>query len=209
MELQFYGANCVRISTKKATVTVDDNLETLGVKSPSKEGDICLFTSDIVKGKPKAPKIVIDQPGEYEVSNVSVQGIAARAHMDEEGKQTATIYKITLDDTKIAVVGHIYPELNDDQLEALGMIDVLIVPVGGSGYTMDGTGALKVTKKIEPKVVIPTHYDDKDLKFEVPQLTLTEALKQMSMEPTETTAKFKVKHSELPENMQLVVLEKQ
>ena len=205
MELQFYGANCVRITTKKASVVVDDlNGEA------TKAGDIALFTGS--HDKPKADtKIVIDQPGEYEVSDTSVQGIAARAHMDEDKNgHTATIFKLIAEDIRVAVLGHIYPELNDEQLEALGRVDVLIVPVGGSGYTLDGIGALKLIKKIEPKIVIPTHYADKAVKYEVPQAELADVLKDISMEPKETVPKLKLKAGELfGENSQLIILERQ
>jgi L-ascorbate metabolism protein UlaG (beta-lactamase superfamily) len=68
---------------------------------------------------------------------------------------------------------------------------------------------LKLIKEIEPKLVIPTHYDDKDLSYEVPQQPLEEALKALSMEPREKVAKLKIKAGELPEITQLVVLEKQ
>lgn len=205
MELQFYGANCVRISTKKASVVVDDI-----DGSTTKSGDIALFTGS--HSKPKVDtKIVIDQPGEYEVSDTSVQGIAARAHMDEDKNgQSATIFKVIAEDIRVAVLGHIYPELNDEQLEALGRIDVLIVPVGGSGYTLDGIGALKLIKKIEPKIVIPTHYADKSIKYEVPQAALEDVLKDISMEPKETVPKLKLKSGELfGENSQLIILERQ
>ncbi|HUP26731.1 MAG TPA: MBL fold metallo-hydrolase, partial [Candidatus Limnocylindrales bacterium] len=155
------------------------------------------------------PKIIINQPGEYEVSGMSVQGIAARAHMDEAGQQTATIFKIMNDDVRVAILGHVYPELNDNQLEALGTIDVLIVPVGGNGYTLDGIGALALIKKIEPKIVIPTHYEDKSVNYEVPQQPLEEALKGLAMEPGEPLPKLKLKSGEFPETTQLVILERQ
>jgi L-ascorbate metabolism protein UlaG (beta-lactamase superfamily) len=208
VDIQYFGANCVRISTKKASIIVDDNLAQLGQKSVTKN-EIVLFTSfhDAMPGKVEA-KIIIDRPGEYEVSDTSIQGIAARAHMDEAGQHNATIFKIIDDDIRVAVVGHIYPELNDDQLEAIGMVDVLIIPVGGNGYTLDGIGALKVIRKIEPKVVIPTHYDENGLNFPVPQQPLAEALKALAMEPKEPVAKFRVKPAELTDSMQLVVLEK-
>ena len=205
MELQFYGANCVRITPKKATIVIDD-LENMATKN----GDIALFTGK--HGTPKnETKIIIDQPGEYEVSDASVQGIAARAHMDEDKSgHTATIFKVIAEDIRVAVLGHIYPELNDEQLEALGRIDVLIVPVGGSGYTLDGIGALKLIKKIEPKIIIPTHYADKAIKYEVPQAALEDVLKDISMEPKETVPKLKLKSTELlGENSQLIVLERQ
>jgi L-ascorbate metabolism protein UlaG (beta-lactamase superfamily) len=208
VDIQFYGANCVRITTKKASIIVDDNLAELGRKPVTKNGDVALFTS--IHGTPPSNvKLALDQPGEYEVSDMSIQGIAARAHMDEEAKLSATMFKIIADDIRIAIVGHIYPDLNNDQLEALGTIDVLVIPVGGSGYTLDGAGALHIIKEVEPKVVIPTHYDEKGIDFPVPQVSLDAALKALSMEPHETVGKLKLKQADLPENTQLYVLEKQ
>ena len=207
MELQYYGANCVKISGKKATIVIDDNLADLGLKSVTKPGDIALFTG--AHGDPKAEvKLVIDQPGEYEVSDISIQGIGAQSHLDEGGL-ASTIFKITGDDLRIAVVGHIHPNISEKQLEELGMIDVLVIPVGGNGYTLDATGALKLIKEIEPKLVIPTHYADKAVNYTVPQAELADALKNMAMEPKETVAKLKVKPAELTDTTQLVVLERQ
>lgn len=208
MDIQYYGANCVRISTKKASIIVDDNLADLGQKTVSKAGEIALFTGAHGASHNPDVKINIDQPGEYEVSDTSIHGIAARAHIDEEGSSNATMFKIVDNDIRVVVTGHIYPELSDDQLEQIGMVDVLIVPVGGNGFTMDPVGALKVIRKIDPKIVIPTHYDEKGINFQVPQQPLEEALKALAMEPKETTPKFKVKPAELTETTQLVVLEK-
>lgn len=206
MDVQFYGANCVVISGKQARLVIDDNLTELGGKTVAKAGDISLFTG--AHGDPGQPsKLLIDQPGEYEVSGVSVYGIAARAHLDEDGGKTATIYKILLDDVSILITGHIYPELSDSQLEAIGMVDVMFVPVGGNGYTLDGVGALKLVKKIEPKLVVPTHYADDKLAFPVPQQPLNQALKALAMEPKETVVKLRLKSSELADVMQLIVLE--
>lgn len=206
MDIQFYGANCVTFTTKHARVVVDDNMSELGGKPVAKAGDIQLFTAAHGASATGA-KIVIDTPGEYEASGVSVYGIAARAHIDEQGQKNATIYKLIIDDVKIVVTGHIYPDLSDKQLEQIGMIDIMIVPVGGNGYTLDSVGALKLIKKVEPKLVIPTHYDTKGLNYPVPQQSLADALKGLAMEPKETVSKLKVKLAELNDTTQLVVLE--
>ena len=118
------------------------------------------------------------------------------------------MYKLIVDDLRILVVGHIYPELSDIQLEAIGMIDVMFVPVGGNGYTLDGVAALKVVKKVEPKLIIPTSYDVKGLNFPVPQQPLEEALKALPMEVTDTVSKLKLKTSELSDVAHIVVLER-
>jgi L-ascorbate metabolism protein UlaG (beta-lactamase superfamily) len=208
MELQYYGANCLRLSAKKAQIVVDDNLAKLGLKSVTKPTDISLRTS---RQFPEHADSVFktEMPGEYEVAGVVIHGIAARSHMDEEGKQSAVIYTIQADDTKVAILGHIYPELSEQQLEQIGLVDVAVVPVGGNGYTLDGAGALKVIKQIEPKVVIPTHYADKAIMYEVPQTGLADAVKNLGMEISETVGKYKVKPAELSDTAKLVVLEHQ
>jgi L-ascorbate metabolism protein UlaG (beta-lactamase superfamily) len=196
------------LSAKKAQIVVDDNLDKLGLKSITKPGDISLRTS---REFPERTEAVFraELPGEYEVSGVVIHGIPARSHMDEEGKNNAVIYTIQADDTKVLVLGHIYQELSEDQLEQIGMVDIAVVPVGGNGYTLDGVGALKVIKQIEPKVVIPTHYVDAKIKYEVPQAPLADAVKGLGMEVSETLAKFKIKPAELSDSTKLVVLERQ
>lgn len=206
MDIQFYGANCLTFTTKQGRIVIDDNLAELGGKSPAKAGDIAIFTS--AHGNPtQAPKIIIDQPGEYDVSGVSIYGIAARSHMDEASQRSATMYKFIFDDMRILVTGHIYPDLTDKQLEQIGMIDVMIVPIGGNGYTLDGVGAAKVVKKVEPKLVIPTHYENTKLNFPMPQQPLDAGLKALAMEPKETTTKLRLKPADLGDVMQLIVLE--
>jgi len=206
MELTYYGANCLRITTKKAQIVVDDNLDKLGLKSITKATDICLHTNKDIPQHECA--FEAEMPGEYEVSGVTIRGIAARAHMDEEGKQSAVIYTLAADDTKIAVLGHIHPDLTDDQAEEIGLVDVAVIPVGNKGYTLDGVGALQVIKKLEPKVIIPVHYADPALKYEVAQDDLAAALKGLAMEPAETVPKFKPA-GELSDTTKLVVLELQ
>ena len=86
------------------------------------------------------------------------------------------------------------------------MVDVMVVPVGGNGYTLDAGGALQLIKTIEPKVVVPVHYADAALKYPVEQQSLETALKNMGMEVRETTSKFRYKPAETGATTQLVVL---
>ncbi len=206
MDIQFYGANCVTIATKQIRLVFDDNLESLGAKSIVREGDVCLFTS---AHEPVAKaKMTIDLPGEYEISGISIHGMQARAHIDGETERNAVMYKITAGDVRILVTGHIYPKLSEAKLEDIGLADIMIVPVGGNGYTLDPTGALQVVKQVEPKIVVPTHYDDSALNFEVPQQTLEDVLKNIGMEPKDTLKKLQFKPAEATDTTQLIILEK-
>lgn len=208
MEFQFFGANCIKISTKRATIVVDDTIADFGLKPVLRSGDVAVFTGP--HGIPQLEtKLIVDQPGEYEVADISIQGVAARAHIDEPGQKNAVFYKIIIDDTRIAVLGNIYPELSNSQLETLGAVDILFVPVGGNGYSIDGVGALKLIKDIEPKIVIPTHFDDPAVQYPVPQQSLEVALKEISMESQQTMPKLKLKAGDIADGMQLIVLERQ
>lgn len=207
MEIKFYGGNCIKITTKKNSVVFDD-VSRLGLKSVVNDKDIQLVgDSRQVDVSSKAFFSVVG-PGEYEVADISVQGIAARSHIDEEKTLNATMYRVIIDDVRIVSVGHIHPDLSEDQLEGLGTVDILLVPIGGNGYTLDGIGAQKVIRKIEPKVIIPTHYDDSALKFEVPQTPLDDALKALAIEPSETLESFKIKNGDLGDGNRLIILER-
>ena len=205
MELQFYGANCVSLTHKGRRVVIDDNLADLGAKSIVKGEDVALFTG--AHGGTSGARL-FDSPGEYEVADISVIGIGARAHIEEEGRLGATMFKLVVGELSVLFTGHVYPELSESQLEAIGTIDLLVVPVGGNGYTVDPVGALKLIKDIEPKLVIPTHYADKNLQYPVPQQELSNALKELAMEPKETVTKLRLKPSELSDITQLIILEK-
>jgi L-ascorbate metabolism protein UlaG (beta-lactamase superfamily) len=207
MELQYFGANCVRLTTKKAQIVVDDNLSQLGLKSIIKPDDISLKTSKDIPSQNS--RFTAEMPGEYEISGVIIRGVAARGLKDEPGNFSRTIYALTAEDMKVAVFGHIFPELSDEQLEQIGVVDIAIVPVGGHDYTLDGVGALQVIKKIEPKIVIPTHYTDSKVKYQVAQDDLETASKGLGMEVSEKVAKYKPKISELTDTAHLVVLERQ
>ncbi|MGD0284376.1 MAG: MBL fold metallo-hydrolase [Candidatus Saccharimonadales bacterium] len=207
MELRFYGANCLVFITRQTRVVVDDNLNELGSKTVLKADDIAVYTNQ--HSLPLKPvKLVIDGPGEYEVSGVSIQGVGARSFIDEPNQKNATLYKLLIDDIRILITGHIFPELSDNELESIGAVDILCIPVGGNGYTMDSIGALGLIKKIEPKLIIPTHYAYKSLHYPVPQQSLEDVLKNIGMEPKETIQKLKIKPNDLLiDNTQLIIVE--
>lgn len=198
MELEYKGGNCVIISSKKDLFITDPKLTDIGLKDVTSQAAALLLTQSAFGIAASDDTLVIDGPGEYEVRNCSIRGIPARRHSDlSENAKSATIYRLDLDGVSVAILGHIDSKLTDDQLEALGVIDILIVPVGGSGYTLDAKSAVEVVRKIEPKVVIPTHYAEEGLSYEVPQQPVDDFIKELGA-ATEELPKLKVKAGLLP-----------
>jgi L-ascorbate metabolism protein UlaG (beta-lactamase superfamily) len=208
VELQYYGANCIRITTKKANVIIDGLIDS-NSKSLIKSGDTVLFTDTVERKIDTDVKLVVDRPGEYEIADTSITGIPARSYKGEAKTFGNTIFKIENEEVKLAIIGGINPELTDSQLEALGEVDVLVIPMGNHDETLSGVEALSIIKKIEPYLVIPTHFSDGKTKYETPQATLPEVLKELSMEPTETVPKLKLKSSNFNEGdaTKLIILE--
>jgi L-ascorbate metabolism protein UlaG (beta-lactamase superfamily) len=194
-EVEYKGANCVVISSKKASIITDPKLSLVGLKDANVKDAIELATEARFAVNSDDAKLVLEGPGEYGVADFDIRGIAAQRHLDSEADPKAsTMYRIESGDIRAAVIGNIYEKLSEEQLEELGIIDVLIIPVGGSGYTLDATGAATITRQIDPKIVIPVHYADAALKYEVPQSEVEVFLSELGA-PVEEAPKLKLKNA--------------
>lgn len=204
-EIEYKGANTVVIATKKATIVADPKLSLVGLKDASVKDAIELATEPRFALQSDDARLVIEGPGEYGVADFDIKGVAAQRHLDTENDpKISTMYRIEANDIRVALIGNIYEKLDDEQLEELGVVDILILPVGGNGYTLDATGAATITRQIDPKVVIPVHYADSALKYEVNQDPLEIFTKELGAE-VEETAKYKLKGtSSLPQVLTVV-----
>lgn len=170
VEVDYKGGNYVVISTKNRTIHIDANVEMIGLKNANLKDGFQLATErrfliDDAEG------LKFEGPGDYETGGIAIHGVAANRHLDnpEDGKLEATIYRIEAGDIRFGVIGNISAPLSDLQLEELGVVDVLIVPVGGNGYTLDATSAAELVRQVEPKAVVPVHYSDDGIKYQVNQ----------------------------------------
>lgn len=205
MDFEYKGGNCVVMTAKQGTVIIDGHLSPLGLKDVHAKDAILLATqAGFTNGE---ARVVIDMPGEYEVRNISILGIPASRMIDHDGQQKATIYRVAFADLRVGIIGHVAVPLTDDQLESLGVIDVLILPVGGGGYTLDAHHAVDIVHKVNPKVVIPTHYSDRQVQYEVPQDSLELFINELGVDiGRETTTKWRVKNGSVPELQTVVEL---
>ena len=207
-DIEYKGGNTVVISTKKASLVADPKQSVVGLKDYKLKDAVALATETrFMNDDTSDARVVIDGPGEYEVSDFSIRGVAARRHIDAaDTPMQSTMYRIEVGDARIALIGNVDFNLTDDQLEELGVIDIVIIPVGGSGYTLEAVNAAKIVRNIDAKMVIPVHYADSTLTYEVPQDDLDLFVKELGA-PVEETAKFKVKsQATLPQTLTLLKL---
>lgn len=201
MDIERKGGNCIVIAHKKYSFVTDPKLSTIGLKDQAADATAQLATQPELAVPGSSDGVLIDGPGEYEVHNCSVRGIAADAYRAaDDVTKTATIYSIELDEHTLAVVGHIKPKLSEEQLEAIGVVDILVVPIGGYGYTLDPKEAVEVVREIGPKVIIPTHYAEDGVSYEVPQAPLEDFIKELGAQH-EVLPKLKLKPGAMPETL--------
>lgn len=201
MELEYKGGNCVVITHKKDEIVSDPKLSDIGLKDQGASAAVHLITQQRFAVAPGDETIVVDGPGEYEVNNCSIWGIAARTHLEPEGQKAATMFRLDLDEISVAILGHIAPKLDESQLEAIGVVDVLVLPVGGYGYTLEPKQAVDLVRAIEPKIVVPVHYAEEGVTYEVQQAPLEDFLKELGGVAEEPVAKLKLKPGTLPEKL--------
>lgn len=207
-DIEYKGANAVVFTTKNVKVVFDPKLSLVGKKDLSVEDAVEVLTEDRFASTVGNPRVKFNGPGEYEVADVGLAGFPAQRHIDTEGSNS-TIYKLLIGGTRIAVLGNIDPKLSEEQLEQIGVTDIVVLPVGGGGYTLDATAAAVIVKQIDPRVVIPVHYSDSELAYEVPQDVLDTFLKEVGASGIDAGTKWKVKSAEaLPEQLTVVKVDR-
>lgn len=213
MTIKWYGQSCFDISfnsgkNSPVSVIIDPFDESIGLKLPRKmEADIALVTHDHydhnnVKKISNSP-FLIEGPGEYDVKNIFVYGISS-LHNDKGEKNT--IYKIEAENMSICHLGDLgQKELTADQINAIGEVDILMIPVGGH-FTIDGKGAAKIMAQIEPKIIIPMHYKLPALKIKLDPLD--DFLKVLGIKKLEKLSKLTIKEKDLPKDeVKIIALE--
>ena len=162
MDLTWLGHSCFRLRGKNAVAVTDPYPNTIGLKLQKLEADVVTVShhhdNHFNLGALRDGYRLVDGPGEYEVAGITILGVPSfhdRVRGEERGRNT--IYAVEVDDVRVCHLGDLGHRLGDDDLEALGTVDVLLAPVGG-GSALDAVGAAEVVRQIEPRVVVPMHY---------------------------------------------------
>ncbi len=215
MNITWKGQSCFQITSSQGkdghvNIVIDPFDEETGLRVPKLEADLLLVTHQhkdhnnvkAVSGNP----FLIEGPGEYEVKEVSIQGIQS-FHDSSQGKERGsnTIYVMETEDIRICHLGDLgQKELTPEQVEQIGDIDILMIPVGGN-FTIESKEAVKIMSQIEPSIIIPMHYAIPKLKMKLNGLD--KFLKTMGVKKLDTLPKLSIKKKDIsPEEAKIVVL---
>lgn len=171
MKLTYLGHASFLIETKSGVKILTDPYDSsVGYTVFEIEPDIVLTSHKHFDhgytGSLKGDFVLFDTEGEFEAKGVKIKGIKT-FHDKEQGKKRGeNIVFVIEDEFLVAHLGDLGHELSEAELEKLGRIDILLIPVGGV-YTIDPKEAFNVAKAINPKLIIPMHYKTQKLKFDL------------------------------------------
>lgn len=209
MEIKFHGHACFSIKDGNITIVTSPFSESIGLKLPKLKADVVIVghnseAHNNVKGVEGDP-MLLNWPGEYETKGVHFKGIHSFHNSIEDEEQLEnTIFKINMNGFRLCHLGAQGTKLTPEQLELVGDVDVLFVPVGKVG-SLDAKKAKEVIEQIEPRIVIPMTYDTEGSNRGLNSVETF--LSVMGAEGIEPIDSFIVKKSELPEdNSKVVVL---
>lgn len=217
MNIQYYGHSCFKITTKSEGRNTDGVVafmdpfdKKIGLKPPQGRADVVFISHNQHDdhnnaGAIKDNPVVIDAPGEYSVKGINVTGIDS-FHDDKEGAERGrnTIFVLDTEDIRICHLGDLGVDLTVKQLEKIGDVDILMIPIGGK-YTIDSKQAVEITRKLSPSVVIPIHYKIKGMNVDIADEK--EFCAELGNCPKEKVNKINLKKKDLEEkNMEILLM---
>ncbi len=215
MEITHLGHSSFRIKGKNAVLVTDPfHGDHTGLKFPKNVvADVVTISHnhqghnavEVVDGTP----FCINGPGEYEVKGIGVLGFPTY-HDTQKGEKLGknTVYRIEVDGIDILHLGDLGELPSTKDVEGFGNVDILLVPVGGT-FTIDAAAAAKLVAEIEPKIVIPMHYQAPGLHAEVyKDLSSVDVFtKELGKEAVTPQPKYVTTKDKLPVAMEVIVLE--
>jgi L-ascorbate metabolism protein UlaG (beta-lactamase superfamily) len=210
MEITWLGHSCFKIRGKQATIIADPFSPANGVSMGKVSANIVTVShehaghsnSSGVGGSPR----VLSRPGEYEISGVLIIGLGT-FHDANKGADRGknTVFVMETEEMSICHLGDLGQALTDAQIEEIGKVDVLMIPVGGVTTINAGTAAALV-RQMDPKIVIPMHY--KTSLFEGELDSVEHFLREFAAQPT-PQPKLNINKNNVPISTQVILLEAQ
>lgn len=211
MEITWYGHSCFRLADRgQVSIVADPYDDNLGLKLPRLKADIVTISHDTPgHGHTEAVKSaahIIDGPGEYEIGGIFITAIATYDPAATGAKlRRNIIYVFDYNNVIICHLGDLNHIPAQSQIEDLGTIDVVLIPVGGGGG-LNSSQAAEIVSLLEPRIAVPMHYKLADITLKLDPVD--KFLKEMgvSEQIQESSLKLNSRNS-LPEQTQIVLLE--
>jgi len=213
MEIIWYGHSCFRMTERGlATVVVDPfDSNTVGFFPLKLKSDIVAVSHDApghnFTNAVKGASHILTGPGEYEIGGVFITAVQTDGNNRKIVEHARnTLYVFDYDGLTVAHLGDLKQVPTQAEIEALGPVNVALIPIGG-GDGLNAAKAAEVVSQLEPNIIIPMHYQTEDGKIQ--QDSLDKFIKEMGLQPIDMVPSLKITKSGLPSESKVIVLDYQ
>ncbi|HPU44259.1 MAG TPA: MBL fold metallo-hydrolase [Dictyoglomaceae bacterium] len=219
LEIKYFGHSCFRITFENGFSLIIDPYSS-AYPMPKTTADLMIsshehddhYNPKFVEGKVEILVGTKNGGKDWNLFNKTYKGIKIwnipTYHDDAKGSKRGkdSITVIEGDGIKIVHLGDIGTLLSEKELEQMGKVDILIIPVGGF-YTLNQADAVELIKEIKPKIAIPMHYKTEYTK-DWPISPLDDFLKLIKDFKVKTynTSTLKISKDDLPKETEIWVL---
>jgi L-ascorbate metabolism protein UlaG (beta-lactamase superfamily) len=215
MEITWYGLSCFRLTERGLATVVTDpyDSETAGFTPLKLRADIVTvshqapghsYTSGV-----KGYSHLITGPGEFEIGGVFITGVQTNGHKRNDEEPRNTLYVFEYEGVSVAHLGDLRRVPSQQEIEALGTVNIALVPVGGGGG-LNAAKAAEVISLLEPGYVIPMHFNLPGCSVKL--APLSKFMKEMGLAASERSEQealpsLKISRSSVPDETKVVVLQ--
>ena len=211
MQLKWYGQSCFLMTSQAGTrVLMDPFGKGLGYKVPQVQADIVTTSHDhfdhnniaAVKGN----FFHIDTRGVYTHKDIGINGVLT-CHDKVQGARRGSnvVFTFSVDGLYVCHCGDLGHVLTPEQVNGIGKVDVLLVPVGGS-FTINAAEALEVRRQLNPTITIPMHYRTHTLGLVSMMLAWPDKFLERAGEPSREVGELSVDQASLAAQAGIVVM---
>ena len=212
LDITWFGRRCFSIRAKDVSVLTDpyDMVSNKLAKVPLLKAVTFSNQAQVgsVPSQNESPEKIVKGPGEYEISAVLITGVGTSYDSPDSdgGNPTGsnTVYAIELEGIVICHLGDLQRPLMSDQVERLGDIGILMVPVGNAESLK---ASMETMRLIEPQVILPMDYEEPAQGNGGQSEALIRFLKEMGVKEPEGQKRLHITASGLPQQTQVVLLE--
>ena len=172
VEIQWFGHSFFQITSGSGTRIITDPFGFMGYPMPEVWPHVVTVSREhrnhnnvgLARGTPLVLRGLKAGTSEWNDIHLTVRDVLIynvpvhqRGYMEYKSSLKGAAFVFEMDGMCILHAGDISEPFNEDQLQFIGHIDVLMVPIGGT-YAAGPQEAKQIIDQLKPKIVLPMHY---------------------------------------------------
>lgn len=208
MTIKWLGHSSFYIQSSNVSIITDPFNPNIGLKFPKISADIITVSHDHydhsytvgVEGNP----VIINNLGKHTINNIEITGIQSY-HDDQNGATRGQniIFKFTIENMTLVHFGDIGHILNQKTIDQLSSVDIIMLPVGGT-FTIDPIKALEIFHQLNPKFILPMHYQIEGLVVSSRLLSVEDFINRSGLDYEKVT-ELNISKEKLPTNPKIII----